>query len=109
MKFEYNGRIYNPSNMEKKLQKMGITINDIRIIEDPKKEEKEEIKDEDEYENVNLITPLREGKIVIRVPKGTRPNLVEYLKKFLWDPVTKTGIKEYTIEFLKTLEYERII
>ena len=32
MKFKYNGRIYNPVNVEKKLKKMGITINDIEII-----------------------------------------------------------------------------
>ena len=108
--FKYQGKIISTPNLGKKLKRMKISIDDIEIIEtqEPKKQEKEEY-DEDEYENVNLITPLKEGKIVIRVPKGTRPNLVEYLKKFLWDPVTKTGIKEYTIEFLKTLEYERII
>lgn len=108
--FKYNGKIISTPNLEKKLKRMKISIDDIEIIETPIKEvKKEEIKDEDEYENVNLITPLDNKIRVIRVPKGMRPNLVEYLKKFLWDPVTKTGIKEYTIEFLKTLEYERII
>ena len=34
MKFKYNGRIYNPSNAEKKLKKMGISINDIEIIKE---------------------------------------------------------------------------
>lgn len=104
MKFEYNGRIYSPSNLEKKLQKMGITINDIKIIEDSKKEEIKEY--DDEFETVNLITHLDNLKRVVRVPRGTRPNPVEYLKKYLWDPITKTGIKEYTIEFLQTLKYE---
>lgn len=32
MKFMYNGRIYNPVNVEKKLKKMGITMDDIEII-----------------------------------------------------------------------------
>ena len=32
MKFMYNGRIYNPVNVEKKLNKMGITMDDIEII-----------------------------------------------------------------------------
>ena len=32
--FEYNGKIYKPSNLEKKLKKLGITINDIKIIDD---------------------------------------------------------------------------
>lgn len=36
MKFIYNGRIYNPVNIEKKLKKMGITINDIEVIPEEK-------------------------------------------------------------------------
>jgi len=42
-KFTYNGRIYNPVNLEKKLKKMGITRNDIKII--PDKEEVIEMND----------------------------------------------------------------
>lgn len=37
MKFKYNGRVYNPVNLEKKLKKMGITINDIEIIPEEKR------------------------------------------------------------------------
>ena len=36
MKFMYNGRIYNPVNVEKKLKKMGITMDDIEIIKEEK-------------------------------------------------------------------------
>ena len=32
--FEYNGKIYKPSNFENKLKKLGVTINDIKIIDD---------------------------------------------------------------------------
>ena len=32
--FEYDGKFYKPSNLEKKLKKLGITINDIKIIDD---------------------------------------------------------------------------
>lgn len=39
MKFKYNGRIYNPANLEKKLKKMGITIDDIVIIKEDSIEE----------------------------------------------------------------------
>ena len=38
MKFKYNGRIYNPVNVEKKLKKMGITMDDIEIIPEEIKE-----------------------------------------------------------------------
>lgn len=34
MKFIYNGRIYNPVNVEKKLKKMGISMDDIEIIKE---------------------------------------------------------------------------
>lgn len=33
-KFKYNNRIYNPSDIDKKLKKLGITRSDIEIIED---------------------------------------------------------------------------
>lgn len=42
IKFEYNGRIYAPENFEKKLKKLGITKDDVKILEDttPKEETK---------------------------------------------------------------------
>ena len=36
MKFIFNNKIYNPVNLEKKLKKLGITLEDIQIIEDNK-------------------------------------------------------------------------
>ena len=53
-KFIYNGRIYNPVNLEKKLKKMGISINDIEII--PKEEEPIEMSDTKLYHFKNEIT-----------------------------------------------------
>jgi len=34
IKFEYNGKIYAPADLDKKLKKLGITKNDITIIDD---------------------------------------------------------------------------
>ena len=34
IKFEYNGKIYKPSNFEKKLKALGITKDDIIILEE---------------------------------------------------------------------------
>lgn len=53
-KFIYNGRIYNPVNLEKKLKKMGISINDIEII--PKEEEPIEMSDIKLYHFKNEVT-----------------------------------------------------
>lgn len=41
IKFKYNGKIWNPKNPEKKLKQLGITWDDVEIIEDSPKEEKQ--------------------------------------------------------------------
>lgn len=43
IKFKYNGKIWNPKNPEKKLKQLGITWDDVEIIEDLPKEEKIEM------------------------------------------------------------------
>lgn len=40
--FKYNGKVWNPKNPEKKLKQLGITWDDVEIIETPKNEEKKE-------------------------------------------------------------------
>ena len=60
MKFKYNGRIYNPVNVEKKLKKMGITMNDIEIIP----EEIKEIKYEDDTITYLFIDKINGKRIV---------------------------------------------
>ena len=37
--FKYNGKIWKPKNPEKKLKQLGITWDDVEIIEEPKKQE----------------------------------------------------------------------
>ena len=62
MKFMYNGRIYNPVNVEKKLKKMGITMDDIEII--PEKVKKiEEVDDTVTY----LFIDKNNGKKIISI------------------------------------------
>ena len=60
MKFKYNGRIYNPVNVEKKLKKMGITMNDIEIIP----EEIKEVKYEDDTITYLFIDRVNGKRIV---------------------------------------------
>lgn len=44
--FKYNGKIWNPKDPEKKLKQLGITWDDVEIIEQSEKlEEKEEFLD----------------------------------------------------------------
>ena len=60
MKFKYNGRIYNPVNVEKKLKKMGITMDDIEIIP----EEIKEVKYEDDIITYLFIDRVNDKRIV---------------------------------------------
>lgn len=60
MKFMYNGRIYNPVNVEKKLKKMGITMDDIEIIP----EEIKEVKYEDDTITYLFIDKINDKRIV---------------------------------------------
>lgn len=60
MKFMYNGRMYNPVNVEKKLKKMGITMDDIEIIP----EEIKEVKYEDDTITYLFIDKVNGKRIV---------------------------------------------
>ena len=60
MKFKYNGRIYNPVNVEKKLKKMGITMDYIEIIP----EEIKEVKYEDDTITYLFIDRVNDKRIV---------------------------------------------
>ena len=68
--FRYNGRNYNPKDPEKKLKQLGITWNDVEIIELPKKKEEPiEYEDKKLYyfinpktkETISSIYPTLEG------------------------------------------------
>lgn len=81
MKFKYNGRIYNPSNLEKKLKKLGITLDDIEIIEDTVKKEEPtaETSTVKLYYFINRDTGYRNCSIYNICPEGYVPcNKQEY-------------------------------
>ena len=105
MKFKYNGRIYNPVNLEKKLKKMGITINDIEIIPP-------EIKiEEPEDDRIKLIIKSTQdsySRVSFISKDKPIPSIKELLKDHMWNPISKTGIKELTEDYLNTLYYDKI-
>ena len=103
MKFKYNDRIYNPSNLEKKLKKLGITINDIEIIPEPKIDTTPQLEFPD-LEHVNIKSTKDNIIRVCQVPKGTRPPIIELFRNHIYNPDTKTGV--YTLEEINTFYYE---
>lgn len=72
-KFKYNNRIYNPSDLDKKLKKLGITRSDIEIIEDTTSKEE-------------LDTSITKHHFVL--PNG-------YTVTSIYDNLDNLGIKEY--------------
>ncbi len=106
MKFKYNGKIYNPVNVEKKLKKMGITMEDIEILPDEKKKEEESKLDEWMLDKERVVVRSTQDNIrrICYIPKGTRPPFKKLFEKVIWNG--KTGIKEITNEYIKTMYYE---
>ena len=97
--FKYNGKIITTPNLEKKLKRMKLSLNDIEIIDTPVKEEHSNDGIEDYMLNKERVV-IRSTKDDIRrvcyVPKGTYPDIFKLLGK--------QGI--YTHEQLKHMYYE---
>ena len=109
--FKYNGKIISTPNLEKKLKRMKISLDDIEIIDNPIK--KENSKGLEDYmldkERVIIRSISDNIRRICYIKKGTHPPIKVLFEKVRWNPITKTGIKELTEEFLKTMYYEKII
>lgn len=82
--FKYNGKIWNPKNPEKKLKQLGITWDDVEIIDEVKKE-KEVIKHEDPNRLYYFINPSTGYSITSIYPvckyDGYEPTTLETLER----------------------------
>lgn len=103
--FKYKNKYLSTPNLEKKLKRMGITKDDIEIIEPPLKKKEETIEEESDLEKVTIKSSLDNMSYISFLPKGYRPPIKELVKKHMWNPITKTGIKEFTEDYIKTLCY----
>jgi len=108
MTFKYQGKIITTPNLEKKLKRMKISIDDIEIIEEQIVQKKQE--DEDELIKDKRMVIVRSNIDDIRrvcyIPMDYRPTMRELFKNHIWNPKTNTGIREITEEYLMTLYYE---
>jgi hypothetical protein len=106
--FKYNGKTISTPNLEKKLKRMKISIDDIEIIENPVKKEKPSNDGIEDYMKDKEQVVVRSTQDNIRricyIPKGTRPPFKKLFEKVIWNG--KTGIKEITNEYIKTMYYE---
>lgn len=105
--FKYQNKIISTPNLEKKLKRMKISIDDIEIIDKPIVIKKEENELDDFYKDKEKVV-IRSTQDDIRricfVPKGTRPSIKDILKNQIWNPETRTGI--YPELFIETMYYD---
>jgi hypothetical protein len=83
--FEYNGKIISTPNLEKKLKRMKLSMEEIKIVSNPeiKKEYVPEIEDYmKDKEQVIIKCKLDDIQRVCYVKKGTRPQIKDILGKW---------------------------
>lgn len=105
MKFKYNNQIIETPNLEKKLKRMGLTLNDIEII--PEKQKIDEIKEKVNIQKLYYFKHPSEDTLHLSF-YPTLDKMKEYFKenpKFYWDEETKTGLgKKWTWKYINALE-----
>ena len=109
--FKYKGTIITTPNLEKKLKRMKLSIDDIEIIDNPIKKEKSPSNELEDYMKDVIKVIVRSNiddirRVCFIKKEGPRPTMRELFKNHIWNPTTKTGIKEITEEYLTTLYYE---
>ena len=107
--FKYNGKIISTPNLEKKLKRMKISIDDIEIIQaknEPKKVDNSLENFMLDKERLIVCSTKDDIKRVVYVKKGTRPPFKKLFEKQKWNPISKTGIKGFDDEYFMTMYYE---
>lgn len=106
--FKYKGKLIVSPNLEKKLKQMKISLEDIEIVEVPKKKQESGL--DPFYDNKQMVivrSTEDDIKRVCFIPKDKmRPTIRQLFKHQMWNPITKTGIRYLTEEFLLTMYYE---
>jgi len=107
--FKYKEKIISTPNLEKKLKRMKISIEDIEIIQTKNEVKKEDNSLEDyilDKEKLIVRSTKDDIRRIVYVKKGTRPPFKKLFEKHTWNPLTKTGIRGYDNELFKTMYYE---
>lgn len=104
--FKYKDTIISTPNLEKKLKRMKLSLNDIEIIDTPISKKEEPIEEPNDRKKIIIQSSLDKMQYISFVPLDfSFPPIEEFIKKDLWNPITKTGIKEFIPEYIKTLYY----
>ena len=106
--FKYKGKIITTPNLEKKLKRMKISIDDIEIIDTPIKKKEVDSGLEDYMLNKKQVIVRSTQDNIRRIcyvdKNKSLPTMSELFKNQMWNG--ETGIKELTREYLMTMYYE---
>ena len=104
--FKYKDKIITTPNLEKKLKRMKISLEDIEIVDTPK--EKSKSQSVWEFEGIKEWRYYKHPNSNIRhcclIDIGTNPSKEEIFKNLLWNESTKTGVRKFTKEYIDELE-----
>lgn len=86
--FKYNGKLWNPKNPEKKLKQLGITWDDVEIIEEKPKIQEDDKVDPSYYKDWMKILILATNYQIVTIDKDRVPAILSQL-------TPSTSIKHY--------------
>lgn len=79
--FKYNGKIWNPKNPEKKLKQLGITWDDVEIIEEVKKEVDNSLNEVD-YDKIKNWLHIFDISTKLTTVSSSNNEWLSYLKRY---------------------------
>lgn len=80
--FKYQGKVITTPNLDKKLKRMKLSIDDIEIIDNPIKKKEPEFELDDwmkDMEQVIICSTLDDIQRICYIKKGTRPSINDIL------------------------------
>lgn len=104
IEFEYNGKLFYATKLEKKLKKLKINREDIKIIREYDETKKQDDNTpDDSVLTVYTYNPETHETYLSVITDKKKPTPEELFNNWLWDEETKTGVNMFTEETLKKL------
>ena len=101
--FKYKDQIISTPNLEKKLKRMKLSLQDIEILPEEIPETK---KEEDDWKRPLVYLKSTLDNSVYTVYSEEKPeNPIELVRHLIWNMYTRTGVEGFTEEYAKTLVY----
>ena len=101
--FKYKDQIISTPNLEKKLKRMKLSLQDIEILPEEIPETK---KEEDDWKRPLVYLKSTLDNSVYTIYSEEKPeNPIELVRHLIWNMYTRTGVEGFTEEYAKTLVY----